>query len=256
MNEPNSVAMRLKQKLAMLDILDKQQSSGKLDLIVHLPYMTKTQMRKDEAERRRQELEDQLSNSKYGVAYADANEKITQLNRPLENHIMDQVEYLTSMLYSQLGMTKEVLEGTADERVMLNYYSRTLEPIISAICDEFNRKFLTKTARSQNQKIIFFRDLFRLASNDSIVSMGQAFTQSAIMSPNEVRQVIGLKPSGDPASNELINRTINTMPGSDANAVPGNGEQMMQPEEQENYQNESIESEPSGPGGTKVSDLF
>ena len=213
MNEPNSTLKRLLHKLNLLDVVDEQIGSGKLDLIVHLPFMTKTPMKKQEAENRRIELERQLSTSKYGVAYTDASEKITQLNRPVENNLMTQIEYLTSMLYSQLGMTKEVFEGTADEKTMLNYFSRTIEPIVSAITDEFNRKFLTKTARSQNQKIVFFRDLFKLAPVESIVNLGSQFAMNEIMTPNEVRQMIGFKPAPDPGADELRNRNINASPG-------------------------------------------
>lgn len=213
MNEPNSTLKRLIHKLSLLDSVDEQMSSGKLDLIIHLPYMTKTEMQKNEAENRRKALEQQLASSKYGVAYTDATEKITQLNRPVENNLLAQIESLTSMLYSQLGMTKEVFEGTADEKTMLNYFSRTIEPIVSAITDEFNRKFLTKTARSQKQKIVFFRDLFKLAPVESIVNLGSQFAMNEIMTPNEVRQLIGFKPAIDPGADELRNRNINASPG-------------------------------------------
>lgn len=208
MNAPNSTLRRLLHKLNLLDAVDELTGSGKLDMIIHLPYMTKTEMQKQQAESRRKNLERQLAENKYGVAYLDATEKITQLNRPIDNNLMNQIEYLTSMLYSQLGMTKEVFEGTADEKTMLNYFSRTIEPFASAITDELNRKFLTKTARSQNQKIVFFRDLFKLAPINSIVSIGKEFTMSAIMSPNEVRQLIGLKPSDNPESDDLRNRNV------------------------------------------------
>lgn len=220
MNEPNSTLRRLIHKLNLLDVIDEQNSSGKLDLIVHLPYMTKSPLRKQEAENRRKELEYQLSKSKYGVAYTDATEKITQLNRPVENNLMAQIEYLTSMLYSQLGMTKEVFEGTANEETMLNYFSRTIEPIVSAIVDEFNRKFLTRTARSQNQKIVFFRDLFKLAPIESIVNLGSQFAMNEIMSPNEVRRLIGFKPASDPGADELRNRNVNASPGPDMGGYP------------------------------------
>ena len=220
MNEPNSTLKRLIHKLNLLDVIDEQTSSGKLDLIIHLPYMTKTQLRKQEAENRRKELENQLASSKYGVAYTDATEKVTQLNRPVENNLMKQIEYLTSMLYSQLGMTKEVFEGTADERMMLNYFSRTIEPIVSAIADEFNRKFLTKTARTQKQKIVFFRDLFRLAPTESIVNLGTQFTMNEILTPNEVRQLVGFKPAVDPGADELRNRNINASPGPEMENYP------------------------------------
>lgn len=220
MNEPNSTLRRLIHKLNLLDVVDEQASSGKLDLIVHLPYMTRTAQKKQEAENRRLELEHQLAASKYGVAYTDAAEKITQLNRPVENNLLAQVESLTSMLYSQLGMTKEVFEGTADEKTMLNYFSRTIEPIVSAITDEFNRKFLTKTARTQHQKIVYFRDLFKLAPVESIVALGSQFAMNEIMTPNEVRQLIGFKPALDPGADELRNRNINASPGLGAEGAP------------------------------------
>ena len=220
MNEPNSTLRRLIHKLNLLDAIDEQTSSGKLDLIIHLPYMTRTEMQKNEAENRRRQLERQLSDSKYGVAYMDATEKVTQLNRPVENNLMNQIEYLTSMLYSQLGMTKEVFEGTADEKTMLNYFSRTIEPIVSAIVDEFNRTFLTKTARSQKQKIVFFRDLFKLAPVESIVNLGSQFAMNEIMTPNEVRQLIGFKPASDPGADELRNRNINASPGPGMEGYP------------------------------------
>jgi hypothetical protein len=223
MNEPNGILRRLIHKLNLLDVIDEQNSSGKLDLIIHLPYMTKSPLRKQEAESRRKDLEMQLAQSKYGVAYTDATEKITQLNRPVENNLMGQIEYLTSMLYSQLGMTKEVFEGTANQEVMLNYFSRTIEPIVSAIVDEFNRKFLTKTARSQNQKIVFFRDLFKLAPVESIVNLGSQFAMNEIMTPNEVRQLIGFKPAMDPGADELRNRNINASPGPGMDGYPEEG---------------------------------
>ena len=212
MNEPNSTLRRLIHKLNLLDAIDERSGSDKLNLIVHLPYGAKTQVQIDSIKRRSKELERQLKESDHGIVYMDAAEKITQLNRPIENNLMEQIEYLTSMLYSQLGMTKEVLDGTADEKVMLNYFSRTIEPIVSAICDEFNRKFLSKTARSQNQKIVFFRDLFKLAPLDSIVNAGRDFTSSEIMTPNEVRQKIGLKPAPDAGADELRNRYVNASP--------------------------------------------
>ena len=224
MNEPNGTLRRLIRKLNLLDVIDEQNSSGKLDLIIHLPYMTKSPLRKQEAENRRKDLEQQLASSKYGVAYTDATEKITQLNRPVENNLMAQIEYLTSMLYSQLGMTKEVFEGTANQEVMLNYFSRTIEPIASAIVDEFNRKFLTQKARTQNQKIVFFRDLFKLAPVESIVNLGSQFAMNEIMTPNEVRQLIGFKPATDPGADELRNRNINASPGPDMEGYPAEEE--------------------------------
>lgn len=240
MNEPNSTLRRLIYKLNLLDAVDEQNGSGKLDVIIHLPYAAKTELQQKMAEDRRKALEQQLANSRYGVGYIDASEKVTQLNRPVENNLMAQIEYLTSMLYSQLGMTKEVFEGTANEETMLNYYSRTIEPIVSAICDEFNRKFLTKTARSQNQKIIFFRDLFKLAPTETIANVGRSFVDGEIMAPNEVRQVIGLKPSQNPDADELRNRNISASP------VGGAAEGEM-PEEV---------PEAESPGETRVSDLL
>lgn len=214
MNEPNSTLRRLIHKLSLLDAVDEEATSNKMNLIVHLPYGAKTDVQRDAIKRRRKELEKQLEDNKYGVVYAEAAEKITQLNRPIENNLMEQIEYLTSMLYSQLGMTKEVLDGTADEKVMLNYYSRTIEPIASAICDEMTRKWLSKKARTQNQKIVFFRDLFKLAPLDSIVNAGRDFVGSEVMTPNEVRQrMLGLKPAPDAGADELRNRYVNASPG-------------------------------------------
>mgnify|MGYP002624553122 CR=1 FL=1 len=204
-NEPNSTMQRLSRKLALLDMIDEQNSSGRLDLIIQLPYVVKSAGRRQQAEQRRAEIEKQLSGSKYGIAYTDGTEKITQLNRPIENQLLSQVEYLTSMLYSQLGITKEVLDGTANDTVMLNYYNRTIEPILSAIVDELKRKFLTKTARSQNQSIMFFRDPFKLAPVNQIAEIADKFTRNEIMTSNEIRQVVGLKPSNDPKADKLIN---------------------------------------------------
>ena len=207
-NEPNSTMQRLIRKLNLLDSIDEQSGSGKLDLIIQLPYTIKTQARKTQAEARTKDIEMQLSGSKYGIAYADAAEKITQLNRPVENNLMKQVEYLTSMLYSQLGITQSVMDGTADEKTMLNYYNRTIEPIISAFVDEMKRKFLTKTARSQNQSIVFFRDPFKLVPVNDLAEIADKMTRNEIMSSNEFRQVIGRKPSSDPRADELRNRNI------------------------------------------------
>ena len=208
-NEPNSTMKRLVRKLNLLDSIDEQSGSGKLDLIIQLPYVIKTEARRQQAENRRRDIEAQLSGSKYGIAYTDGTERITQLNRPVENNLMKQIEYLTSMLYSQLGITQSILDGTADEQTMLNYYSRTIEPIISAIVDEMNRKFLTKTARSQMQSIVYFRDPFKLISVGEIAKIADTFTRNEIMSSNEVRQKIGMKPSDDPRADELINKNLN-----------------------------------------------
>lgn len=207
-NEPNSTLQRLIRKLVLLDSIDEQSGSGKLDLIIQLPYIIKTEARRQQAENRRKDIEMQLSGSKYGIAYTDGTERITQLNRPVENNLMKQIEYLTSMLYSQLGITQAVLDGTADEQTMLNYYSRSIEPIISAIVDEMKRKFLTKTARSQNQTIMFFRDPFKLVPVDRIAEIADKFTRNEITTSNEMRQVIGMKPSDDPKADQLVNSNI------------------------------------------------
>lgn len=208
MNEPSSTMQRLIRKLNILDSIDEQSGSGKLDLIIQLPYVIKTEARREQAEKRRKDIEMQLSGSKYGIAYTDGTERITQLNRPVENNLMKQIEYLTSMLYSQLSITQSVLDGTADEKTMLNYNNRTIEPIISAIVDEMKRKFLTKTARSQGQSILFFRDPFKLVPVDDIAEIADKFTRNEIMTSNEIRQIIGMKPSSDPKADQLINSNI------------------------------------------------
>jgi hypothetical protein len=209
MNEPNSTLQRLIRKLNLLDYIDEQSGSGKLDLIIQLPYIIKTPARKDQAEARRADIERQLSGSKYGIAYTDGTERITQLNRPVENNLLKQIEYLTSMLYSQLGITQSILDGSADEKSMLNYHNRTIEPILSAITDEMKRKFLSKTARTQGQSIEFFRDPFRLVPVNDIAEIADKFTRNEIMSSNEIRQIIGMKPSKDPAADELRNKNLN-----------------------------------------------
>ena len=208
MNEPNSTMKRLIRKLNLLDVIDEQNSSGKLDLIIQLPYVIKTEARRRQAESRRKDIEDQLRGSKYGIAYTDGTERITQLNRPVENNLMSQIEYLTSMLYSQLGITQGILDGSADEKTMLNYHNRTIETILSAIADEMKRKFLTKTARSQRQSIRFFRDPFKLVPVSEISEIADKFTRNEIMTSNEVRQVIGMKPSDDPKADELRNKNL------------------------------------------------
>ena len=207
-NEPNSTMQRLIRKLNLLDVIDEQSGSGKLDLIIQLPYVVKTEARRQQAENRRKDIENQLSGSKYGIAYTDGTERITQLNRSVNNNLMSQIEYLTSMLYSQLGITQSVLDGTADEKTMLNYNNRTIEPIISAIVDEMKRKFLTKTARSQSHSISFFRDPFRLVPVNDIAEIADKFTRNEIMTSNEIRQVIGMKPSDDPRADELRNKNL------------------------------------------------
>lgn len=208
-NEPNSTMQRLVRKLGLLDVTDEQTASGKLGLIIQLPYVIKTEARRQQAEERRKSIEMQLAGSKYGIAYTDGTERITQLNRSLENNLMKQIEYLTSMLYSQLGITQSILDGTADEKTMLNYYSRTIEPIISAIVDEMKRKFLTKTARSQHQSIVFFRDPFKLVPVNDIAEIADKFTRNEIMTSNEIRQIVGMKPSNDPKADKLINSNLN-----------------------------------------------
>lgn len=212
-NEPNSTMQRLIRKLNLLDAVDEQNGSGKLDLIIQLPYVIKTEARRSQAENRRQDIETQLAGSKYGIAYTDGTERITQLNRPVENNLMSQIEYLTSMLYSQLGITQGILDGTADEKTMLNYYNRTIEPILSVIADEMKRKFLTKTARSQLQSIEFFRDPFRLVPVADISEIADKFTRNEIMTSNEIRQVIGMKPSDDPRADELRNKNLSEASG-------------------------------------------
>ena len=208
-NEPNSTMQRLIRKLSLLDVTDEQTASGKLDLIIQLPYIIKTDARRQQAEQRRKDIEMQLAGSKYGIAYTDGTEKITQLNRSLENNLMKQVEYLTNLLFSQLGITQTILDGTADEKTMLNYYSRTIEPIIAAIVDEMKRKFLSKTARSQNQSIMFFRDPFKLVPVNDIAEIADKFTRNEILTSNEIRQVVGFKPSDDPKADQLINSNLN-----------------------------------------------
>jgi hypothetical protein len=217
MNEPNSTMQRLVRKLALLDAIDEQSGSGKLDLIVQLPYVVKTEARRQQAETRRKDIEDQLSGSKYGIAYTDGTERITQLNRPVENNLLKQIEYLTAMLYSQLGITQAVLDGTADEATMLNYNNRTIEPIVSAIVDEMKRKFLTKTARSQKQTLMFFRDPFKLMPVSELAKIGDTMTRNEIMTSNELRQKMGMKPSNDPKADQLIN---SNMPQAEAPVAP------------------------------------
>ena len=213
-NEPNSTMQRLIRKLNLLDVIDEQSGSGKLDLIIQLPYIIKTEARRQQAENRRKDIESQLSGSKYGIAYTDGTERITQLNRSVNNNLMSQIEYLTSMLYSQLGITQSILDGTADEKTMLNYNNRTIEPIISAIVDEMKRKFLTKTARSQLQSISFFRDPFKLVPVDQMAEIADKFTRNEIMTSNEIRQVVGMKPSKDPNADELRNKNLSAPSGS------------------------------------------
>lgn len=238
MNEPNSTMQRLKRKLALLDVTDEQTASGKLDLIIGLPYVIKTEARRQQAEQRRKDIEMQLAGSKYGIAYTDGTERITQLNRSVENNLMKQVEYLTNMLYSQLGTTQAILDGTADDKAMLNYYSRTVEPIISAIVDEMKRKFLTKTARSQGQSILFFRDPFKLVPVNDIAEIADKFTRNEILTSNEIRQLIGIKPSEDPKADQLVNSNI---------SQPNDGQQTAE--------EVPMDEEPTSFGDTPISEL-
>jgi hypothetical protein len=234
MNEPNSTLQRLIQKLNYLDAIDEQSSSGKLDLIVQLPFLIKTEARKQQAEVRRKLIEDQLKGSKYGIAYTDATEKVTQLNRPAENNLMDQIEYLTSMLYSQLGITKEVFDGNADEKTMLNYYNRTIEPILSAITGGMKRVFITKTGRSQGQTIAFFRDAFRLVPVEQLAEIADKFTRNEILTSNEIRSVIGFKPSSEEGADELRNKNLNA-------SSPPSEEPESQPLDENNQNGRSSE---------------
>lgn len=224
-NEPNSTMQRLIRKLSLLDVTDEQTASNKLDLIIQLPYVIKTEARRKQAEDRRKDIESQLSGSKYGIAYTDGTEKITQLNRSVENNLMNQIQYLTDMVYSQLGITTAVMDGTADEKTMLNYNNRTIEPIVSAIVDEIKRKFLSKTARSQMQTVAYFNDPFKLVPVNDIAEIADKFTRNEIMTSNEIRQVIGMKPSSDPKADQLVNSNIRKP----------NKEQPVNPEEAEYY---------------------
>lgn len=242
MNEPNGTMHRLIQKLNLLDSVDEQSSSGKLDLIIQLPYVIKNEARRTQAEERRRQIEDQLSGSKYGIAYTDGTEKITQLNRSLENNLLKQIEYLTSLAYSQLGITQEIMNGTADEAAMTNYYSRMIEPIVSAIVDEFKRKFLTKTARSQRQSITFYRDPFKLVPIGTVAEMADKFTRNEIMSSNEFRQVIGLKPSKDPRADELRNKNLNESADQEKTMAAGK-ESIAKPLEEEGKENQNGDRE-------------
>lgn len=236
-NEPNSTMQRLIRKLNLLDVIDEQSGSGKLDLIIQLPYVIKSKARQDQAEIRRQQIEEQLAGSKYGIAYTDGTEKITQLNRPVENNLMSQIEYLTSMLYSQLGITQSVLDGTADEATMLNYYNRTIEPILNEIVDEFKRKFLTKTARTQKQSIMYFRNAFKLVPVKDLAEITDKFTRNEIASSNEMRQIIGWKPSKDPAADELRNKNLNQ---AEPKTQPAQPEQLTEEGQNETDNQEEV----------------
>lgn len=247
MNQPNSILQRLVRKLALLDQIDEQAGAGKLDLIIQLPYMIKSDARKAQAEARRKAIEEQLAETKYGIAYTDGTERITQLNRPIENNLMKQIEYLMDTLYSQLGITPEILNGTADEKVMLNYNTRTIEPILSAIVDEMKRKFLSKTARTQGHSIIFSSEPFKLVPISSIADLADKLTRNEILSPNEIRSIIGFKPNANPQSDELRNRNINQ-----------NGTQLLGPVDENQYYDEegylvpdnTAEMNPANPNDT------
>lgn len=232
-NEPNSTMQRLIRKLNLLDVVDEQTSSGKLDLIIQLPYVIKSEARRKQAEERRKDIEMQLSGSKYGIAYTDGTERITQLNRPAENNLMKQVEYLTSMLYGQLGLTQGIMDGSADDKTMLNYYNRTIEPILAAIVDEIKRKFLTKTARAQKQTVMYFRDPFKLTPVVDLAEIADKFTRNEIMTSNEIRQIVGMKPAKDPSADELRNKNLNQ-----SNEAIGNKKALPSPEENQNEKDE------------------
>lgn len=251
MNEPNSTLQRLIRKLNLLDLVDEQSGAGKLDLIIQLPYVIKSEARRQQAELRRKDIEMQLSGSKYGIAYTDGTERITQLNRPIENNLLKQIEYLTNTLYGQLGITEDVFKGTADEKVMLNYYNRTIEPILSAIALEFKRKFLTKTARTQHQSIEFFRDPFRLVPVNDIAEIADKFTRNEIMTSNEFRQVIGMKPSDDPKADELRNSNLYY----DDQSMTGGQEEMM-PEEVYSEEPMYPADEPMDAASTPISEIM
>lgn len=232
-NEPNSTLQRLIRKLALLDVVDEQSGSGKLDLIIQLPYIIKTDERRKQAEKRRADIEDQLANSKYGIAYTDGTEHITQLNRPVENNLMKQIEYLTSMLHSQLGITDEIMNGTADEKTMLNYMSRTIKPIMDAIVDEMKRKFLTKTARTRKQTIMYFNDPFKLVPISNLADIADKFTRNEIMSSNEIRQIVGLTPVQDAKADELRNKNLNEQEGQEFASTNPDGVGNIDEERQE-----------------------
>lgn len=234
MNEPNSTMQRLKKKLSLLDATDEQSASGKLDLIIQLPYAVKGELRRQQAEERRKDIEDQLMNGKYGIAWTDGTEKITQLNRSVENNLMKQIEYLTNLFYSQLGVTQSVMDGTADEKTMLNYNNRTIEPLVAAVVDEVKRKFLTKTARTKGQSISYFTDPFKLVPVDNIAEIADKFTRNEIMTSNEIRQIIGMKPSDDPKADQLMNSNI-SQPNQEEELIVDDTENEERSEGQNGY---------------------
>ena len=252
MNEPISTLKRLIYKLNLLDTMDERNSSSKLDLIIQMPFDIRTETRRQEAEKRRQDIETQLTDNRYGIAYASSTEKITQLNRAVENKLMEEVEYLTSMLYSQLGMTKEVFDGTANEQVMLNYYNRTIEPIVSAISDEFNRKFLTKTARSQRQRVMYFNSLFKLGTLTTIATAGAQLVGSEINTRNEIRQLLGFKPAEDEFADQLMNPNINPQSNIGAPAPADAGGEMTD----DAYPEETDVQDPVSIGETRIADIL
>lgn len=227
-NEPNSTMQRLIRKLSLLDVTDEQTASGKLDLIIQLPYTIKSDARRQQAEQRRKDIVDQLTGSQYGIAYTDGTEHITQLNRSLENNLMKQIEYLQNLLFSQLGITQSILDGTADEQTMLNYYNRSIEPIVSAIVDEMKRKFLSKTSRSQMKTIMAFRDPFKLVPVNNIAEIADKFTRNEILTSNEIRQIIGMKPSKDPKADQLVNSNISQPSDSDKKEESDNYDDMTE----------------------------
>lgn len=234
MNEPNSTMQRLKKKLSLLDATDEQSASGKLDLIIQLPYAVKSELKRQQAEERRKDIEDQLMNGKYGIAWTDGTEKITQLNRSVENNLMKQIEYLTNLFYSQLGVTQSVMDGTADEKTMLNYNNRTIEPLVAAVVDEVKRKFLTKTARTKGQSISYFTDPFKLVPVDNIAEIADKFTRNEIMTSNEIRQIIGMKPSDDPKADRLINSNI-SQPNQEEELMVDDAEKEERSKDQNGY---------------------
>ena len=234
MNEPSSTMQRLARKFALMDVVDEQASSGRLDMIIQLPYVIKTPARREQAEIRRKDIERQLTEGKYGIAYTDGTEKIIQLNRPVENNLMKQIEYYTNLLFSQLGVTQEIMDGSADGKVLQNYYNRIVEPILSAFTDEMKRKFLTKTARTQGQSIMFFRDPFKLIPSSEIADIADKMIRNQIMSPNEMRQKLGMKPSDDPKADELRNPNISEPAGGES-GIPISDEEMYPAEEEMGY---------------------
>ena len=249
MNEANSTLQRLIRKLNILDAIDEQSGAGKLDLIIQLPYVIKSTARQEQAEARRKQIETQLAGSKYGIAYTDGTERITQLNRPVENNLMSQIEYLMNTLYSQLGITPEILNGTADEKTMLNYNNRTIEPILAALVDEMKRKFLTKTARTQGHSIIFSSEPFKLVPINNIAEIADKFTRNEILSPNEIRSIIGFKPVADQQADELRNRNLNQSAEETAPAP------LVTDEINQNGSQEAVENESSIDGQDNIADM-